>query len=60
MSKPSGTATTRSTAGPDFHFEDVVGAWLLQKTMSSEPDRRPNMTPVHTVDGGHGKCRTKS
>ena len=29
-------ATTRSTAGPGFAFEDQVGAWLLLKMLSGE------------------------
>jgi len=31
-----GHATTRSTAGPGFAFEDQVGAWLLLKMLSGE------------------------
>lgn len=32
-----GVATTRSTAGPGFNFEDQVGAWLLTKMLCGEP-----------------------
>jgi len=30
-------ATTRSTAGPGFNFEDKVAAWLLTKMLRGEP-----------------------
>jgi len=32
----SGQATTRSTAGPGFAFEDQVAAWLLLKMLTGE------------------------
>lgn len=43
---PKGRATTRSTAGPGFAFEDQVAAWLLLKMLSGEA--MPGM------DGRHG------
>jgi hypothetical protein len=30
-------ATTRSTAGLGFDFEDQIGAWMLLKMLSGEP-----------------------
>jgi hypothetical protein len=32
-----GAATTRSTAGPGFDFEDDVGAWFLSKALCGQP-----------------------
>jgi hypothetical protein len=35
--KQRSPATTRSTAGPGFDFEDHVAAWLLRKMLSGQP-----------------------
>ena len=34
--KTATAATTRSTAGPGFHFEDQVAAWLLLQALTGQ------------------------
>jgi hypothetical protein len=47
--KTATAATTRSTAGPGFHFEDQVAAWLLLQALTGQelPGIEGTVTRLH-------------